>query len=124
MILFAGFADGDAIESDGRLNKQRLEEIIGDARDVRKAHILSQGLNQFTPDVEFDIWINLRIVIGRYKKLQIVLIYGANGFLRDAYHPEHRRPCGLVRTDLKLATNRRYLRRGGHDSDALLLKSD
>ena len=57
-----------------------MEEIIGHGRVVRSVHILSRNTgDQFTPDVEFDFETYVCIVIGRYKELQIVLIYGAIG---------------------------------------------
>jgi len=53
-----------------------VEEIIRHALGVRKVHVLSRGRDQFTPDIKFDIEINVRVVIGWYKKFQIVLIDG------------------------------------------------
>jgi len=64
--MLARMRDVDAIESDVTLTKYGVEEIICHARVVRKFHILSRGLYQFTPNVQFDISINLRDVIGRY----------------------------------------------------------
>jgi len=62
-IMLTRLRDGDAIESDVTLTEWRLEEIICHAPGVRKVHILSRGRCQFTPDMELDIEINVRIVI-------------------------------------------------------------
>ena len=64
-----------------------MEEIICHARVVRKIHILSRGRYQFTSDVQFDIYIDVRVVIGRYKKFQIILIDGAIGLYATSVVP-------------------------------------
>jgi len=43
MIVHTRLRKGDAMESDVTLTEQRVEEIIGHAREVRKADILSRG---------------------------------------------------------------------------------
>jgi len=86
-ILLTRLRDGDAIESDVSLIQQRVVEIIGHGREVREVHILSGSRDQFTPDVEFDIQINVSIVIGRYKKFHFLLIDVGEGFVRGLYRP-------------------------------------
>ena len=108
----------DEVESDVTLSEQRMEEIIDHARDFRKIYISSRGRDQFTSDLEIDIEINVRIVIGRYKKFLNVLIDGGDGFVRRLYRPEHKPLYRPVSKDVKLHTYRRYLRRGTHDADA------
>jgi len=63
------------------LLEQRLGENFGHDHEAGKVHILSRNLDKFTPDVEFDIEIYLRVVIGRFKKFQIVLVDGGDGFV-------------------------------------------
>ena len=71
------------------------------------------GKSSFVPWL-LDIKIYVRIVIGRYKKFQIVLIHGGDRFIRGFYSPKHRRLDRSVREDVKFVTYRRDLR-GGHD---------
>ena len=53
-----------------------MEENIGQGRVVRSIHILPRTVVQFIPDVELHVEIYVGIDV-RYKKLQIILIYGA-----------------------------------------------
>ena len=69
------------------------------------------------PDIEFDIKVNVLVVIARYKKFQIVLNDGGDGFLRCLYHPEYRRLYGPVGKVVNLAINGRYPRGDRHDDD-------
>ena len=69
MIVFVCVRDGDTIDSDVTLTDQGVEKIIGHGREVCKVHILSRSPDQFSPEVDFDIYIYVRIVIGRYKKI-------------------------------------------------------
>jgi len=112
MIALNRLGDGDAIESDVTLTEQGVEEIIGHDPVVRKIYINSRGTDQFTTDLEFDIEIDVRVVIDRYKKFQIVLINGGDRFVRGLYRPEHRRLYRPVHKNVKHATDGRYLRRG------------
>jgi len=75
----AHLRDYDAIECDVILTEQTVEEITVHGRVVRSVQILPRTGKQFTPDVEIDIEICVGIVIGRYKKFQIILIHGTIG---------------------------------------------
>ena len=59
MIMLTRLRDVDTIESDVTLTEQGWEEIICHAREVRIVHILSRGLKQFNPNVQFDIEIKV-----------------------------------------------------------------
>jgi len=95
MIALTCMRNGDAIESDVTMTEQRVEETIGHARDERKDHIHFRGRNQYTPDVEFDIEIYILLVIGRYKKFQIVKSTGAMGLCAVSIVPSTNVCIGL-----------------------------
>jgi len=64
--MLAGLRDVDAFKGDVTLTEEGVDEIICHARVVRKIHILSRQVYQFTSDVQFGIYINVCVVIGRY----------------------------------------------------------
>ena len=77
ILVLAGLRDCDAVESDAILTEQWVKEIIGHGRVVRSVHILSRNpIDQFTPDVYFDIETYVGIVIGRYKNSRSFLSTG------------------------------------------------
>ena len=74
---------------------------------MSEVHILSRGRGQYTSNVEFDIEIKVRIVVGRYKMFQIVLMDGGNSLVRYLSGPEYIRLYRPVRKHVKLATKGR-----------------
>jgi len=71
MWVLIRLGDGYVIESEVRLSEQTEEEIICQNREIRIVCILSRGRNQFTSDIEFDIYINVCIVIGTYNNSKL-----------------------------------------------------
>ena len=74
------------------------------------------------PDIWTGIEINVRVVIGRYKKFQIFLIDRGFGLVDGLYRTEHSPLNRPVREDVLLASHKRYLRRGRYDTDSGCLR--
>jgi len=58
--------DCGAIENDGTLTEERVEEIIDNASVVRNVHIIPRTRDSFPVDVELNIQTYVIILVSRY----------------------------------------------------------